>query len=102
MILFFFLYHGDTMTDSNYVGNISTIIKVFAMTFAGWIIALFASQGLDLGVDATTLGEIIGIIIGFNFAYIDAKYPNTFSWLRNVSIETEETIEDDNNADEYA
>lgn len=74
------------MNDQNYVGNISTLIKFFGMTFAGWIIGILASQGLNLGVDATTLGEVIGAFLGLCVGYLDAKYPNTFAFLGNNTI----------------
>ena len=46
------------------------------MTLAGWIISAIASQGYNLGVDATTLASVIGAVIGLMLAYIDAKYPH--------------------------
>jgi len=78
----------------NAIGNISTIIKIFAMAISGWIISLLAAHNLNLGVDAVTLAEVIGAIIGVCFAYVDAKYPNSFSWLGNapLPLETEETV----------
>lgn len=82
------------MTDYNYVGNISTVIKLMGMMFAGWIIAIAASNGLDLGVDASILGEVIGALIGLGFGYIDAKYPNSFKFLGNSDIIPDETIDD--------
>jgi len=48
------------------------------------VISFAAARGFDLGVDAQTLAEIIGAILGLIYAYIDAKYPNSFSWLGNV------------------
>ena len=71
------------MSNYNYVGNISTIVKLIGMTIAGWIISILASKGLNLGVDASVLGEVIGAFIGLAIGYIDAKNPNSFSWLGN-------------------
>ena len=68
------------------------------MTLAGWIISAIASQGYNLGVDATTLASVIGAIIGLILAYIDAKYPNTFGFLGNnktTLIESEEPVLND-------
>ena len=81
----------------NTIGNISTIGKFIATMIAGWIISLAIANGLDLGVDAVTLAEVIGAILGLIYGYIDAKYPNTFSWLGNAPtpIETEETVLND-------
>ena len=72
------------MTDNNYIGNGTTIGKFILIAFAGWIISLAASKGLDLGVDAQTLAQIIGVILGLAYSYIDAKYPNSFKWLDNA------------------
>lgn len=99
------------MTDYTYIGNISTVIKFFGMMGAGWIISLCAAQGFDLGVDASTLGQVIGVLLGLGFGYIDAKYPNTFAFLDNetnadnISYTNEDTISDNTineNGDEYA
>lgn len=92
------------MTDNNYIGNVSTVIKVIGMMFAGWILSIFAAQGLDLGVDASALGEAIGVILGLGFGYIDAKYPNTFGFLDNKNDtqpidEEQDTVDYD--GDEY-
>ena len=64
------------MTDYNYVGNISTVIKLMGMMFA------------------SMLGEVIGALIGLGFGYIDAKYPNSFKFLGNSDIIPDETIDD--------
>ena len=78
----------------NTIGNLSTIIKIISMTLAGWIITTITAQGYNLGVDAVTLASVIGAVIGLLLSYIDAKYPNSFSWLGNAPapIETEETV----------
>lgn len=74
------------MTETNYIGNISTIIKFISMTIAGYLIGVAASQGLDLPIDAATLSQLLSTIIFFIIAYIDAKYPNTFDWLGNSNL----------------
>lgn len=74
------------MTETNYIGNISTIIKFISMTIAGYLIGVAASQGLDLPIDAATLSQLVSTIIFFIIAYIDAKYPNTFDWLGNGNL----------------
>lgn len=85
------------MEDYNYIGNISTVIKLMGMMFAGWIIAIAASNGLDLGVDASILGEVIGALIGLGFGYIDAKYPNSFKFLGNSEPVLNDTVDDGEN-----
>jgi hypothetical protein len=83
--------------NDNLIGNTSTIIKFLALTISGWILSTLAAQGYNLGIDATTLASVIGAVIGLLFAYIDAKYPNSFKWLDNapVPMETEETVLND-------
>ena len=54
------------------------------MTLAGYCIGALAAQGLDLGIDATILSQVIAAIIFLILGYIDAKYPNTFKWLGNA------------------
>lgn len=74
------------MTEKNYIGNISTIVKFVAMTVAGYIIGVAASKGLNLPIDAATLSQLISTVIFFIIAYIDAKYPNSFDWLGNGNL----------------
>lgn len=73
------------MTDetTNYIGNISTVIKIFSMWLAGLCIGALAAQGLNLPIDTSTLAEAITSILFVFAAYIDAKYPNTFGFLGN-------------------
>ena len=87
--------------NSNFIGNSSTVIKFIGMTIAGWVISLLASKGLNLGVDATALGEIIGAFIGLGFGYIDAKYHNNFSFLGNGTVVTPEP-EGEEDGEDYA
>jgi hypothetical protein len=77
---------------TNYIGNISTLIKIISMTAAGWIITALAAHGYNLGVDAATLASVIGAVIGLILAYIDAKYPNTLSILGNAPVPVEEDL----------
>ena len=68
---------------TNHTGNISTLVKMILLTILPYIIA-----------DVQTQNNIISIIlaiVGFIIAYIDAKYPNTLSFLDNTEpIEEEE------------
>ena len=66
---------------SNHTGNISTIVKMILLTVLPYIIS-----------DAQTQNNVVSIILaltGFLIAYIDAKYPNTLSFLDNEAVETE-------------
>ena len=78
------------MTD-NTIGNLTTMGKFILIAFAGWIISLAASKGFDLGVDAETLAQIIGVLAGLAYSYIDAKYPNTFKCFGNAPVEIDNT-----------
>lgn len=69
--------------NTNFIGNLSTIIKFISMTLAGYLIGLATANGLNLPIDTATLAEIIGTILFFIIAYIDAKNPNNFKWLHN-------------------
>ena len=53
------------------------------MTIAGWLIGLIAAQGLDFGIDATVLSQVIAAIIFLALGYLDAKYPNNFKFLHD-------------------
>ena len=61
--------------NEEFVGNLSTIIKVLVLTF---VPAAFLEQ-----VDANTLSVALTIIIMFVFSIVDAKYSNTFAILKN-------------------
>ena len=66
---------------TNHTGNISTIVKMVLLTVLPYIVA-----------DAQTQDQIVSIIlaiVGLIIAYIDAKYPNTLSFLDNEDTETE-------------
>lgn len=62
--------------DKNLIGNISTIIKYVLITVSGYIISASAAQGLNLPLSESQLAELLGIILFFIIAHIDAKYPN--------------------------
>lgn len=81
----------------NTIGNVSTVGKFIATMMAGWVISVTVAHGLDLGVDAKTLAEVIGAILGLLYGYIDAKYPNSFGWLGNSkpAIDSEEPVMND-------
>ena len=81
----------------NYIGNLSTIVKEISMLIAGWAIGTLAAHGLELGVDAATLAQVIGAFIFLVIGYIDAKFPNTFKCLGNGTepVASEETVLND-------
>lgn len=95
------------MTETNFIGNTTTIIKWFSMMLAGAMIGTLTAHGLNLNIPETTLTEVISAIIMLTLGYIDSKYPNTFSFLgnntpaENGSPETINEIEDIDPASEY-
>ena len=84
------------MNENINIGNISTIVKTILLMFAGWAIGYFASKGFNLPIDASQLAELLFTLICIGWAYIDAKNPNTFAFLKNAQItapvETEEDL----------
>jgi len=71
------MYNNNEVKElSNHTGNISTIVKMILLTVLPYIIA-----------DSQTQDQVISIIlaiVGLIIAYIDAKYPNTLSFLDNA------------------
>lgn len=78
--------------NEEFVGNLSTIIKVLVLTF---VPAAFLEQ-----VDANTLSVALTIIIMFVFSIIDAKYSNTFAILKNNAQEIETINNEEEISDE--
>ena len=70
-------YNNNEVKElSNHTGNISTIVKMILLTVLPYIIA-----------DSQTQDQVVSIIlaiVGLIIAYIDAKYPNTLSFLDNT------------------
>ena len=67
--------YSEVKELSNHTGNISTIVKMILLTVLPYIIA-----------DTQTQDQVISIIlaiVGLIIAYVDAKYPNTLSFLDN-------------------
>ena len=96
------------MTENNFlsIGNATTIINTIALMCAGPLFAMLVAHFGSLPINETQLAMIIGFVITTVFAYINAKYHNTF-WDKetdeivipiNVTDATEnginETIED--------
>lgn len=90
------------MSTTNYIGNLSTIVKYVSMLIAGWFIGLLANYGLNLGIDAELLSEVIGAIIFLILAHIDATHPNTiFNKIKETPPQEYENIQDVDPASEY-
>lgn len=78
--------------NEEFVGNLSTIIKVLVLTF---VPAAFLEQ-----VDANTLSVALTVIVMFVFSIIDAKYANTFKILKNDTQNIETTNDEEQISDE--
>ena len=72
--------------NEEFVGNVSTIVKVLVLTF---VPAAFLEQ-----VDANALSVVLTGIIMFVFSIIDAKYANTFKILGKEKTSIEEDPEE--------
>lgn len=64
--------------DTDFIGNISTTIKVLCMWISGYAIGYFISIGMNLPINQEELAELLFILTTTLIAYIDAKYPNTY------------------------
>ena len=74
--------------NEEFVGNLSTIIKVLVLTF---VPAAFLEQ-----VDANALSVVLTGIIMFIFSIIDAKYSNKFKILdNNTPVEQNDVIDEE-------
>lgn len=62
------------------------------MAIAGWAIGFFVSIGYKLPFDEYQLTEFIATILFMVFAFIDAKYPNTFAIFGNNNPPQEEDL----------
>lgn len=89
------------MNNNELIGNITTIFKTVSMMFAGYILGYFMSVGLNLPISQEQLSEIFMTIIFFIAAYLDAKYPNAFKFLKGKPVANVETEEDLINQDYY-
>lgn len=75
------------------LGNLTTLIKMILMTF---LPAEMMAQ-----YDPSLLAAAIAMVIGFLFSIMDAKYPNTFKWLKKTPEKKEEPIMEQILNDEY-
>ena len=71
------------MTNTNIIGNLTTIIKYICMAISGWAIGILVAHGLNLPITEAQLSEILFTVIIFIIGYLDSRYPNTFGFLGN-------------------
>lgn len=67
------------MNIDDFIGNVSTIVKIL-------ICILAPSVAIWLGTDENTAIALLTAIAGLLFSLVDAKYPNTFAVFDNKPI----------------
>lgn len=60
------------------IGNVTSIVTSISLAFAGLIIGLLTSHGLNLPVSQEALAGVIGTVIMFIFSIINTKYKSTY------------------------
>ncbi|WP_407420690.1 hypothetical protein [Methanobrevibacter sp.] len=80
------------MSDTNYIGNGSSIFKTIGLLIAGyttpWLIKMLLLHfGIDLTGQETEIMQGLGLIIGIVLSYIDMKYTNNFFKKNEITIE---------------
>lgn len=73
-------------SDSNIIGNGSSVFKVIGLLIAGYIVPIVVGQGINLNGQETQITQLLGIIIAAALAYVDMKYTNSF-FKKNITIE---------------
>lgn len=86
--------------NTNFIGNISTIVKYVSMLIAGWFIGLLIAHGFNLPIGTYELSELISAIIFLLLAHIDATNPNTI-WNKNAEYPEPKNGTDAIDPDEY-
>lgn len=73
--------------NENLFGNVTTVVNVLSL-------AIFPYVSM-YGVTQDQLTSILCAIIGVLFAYLNAKYPNTFKFLGNAPVNAEAQTEEE-------
>ena len=73
--------------EYNLIGNGSSIFKTIGLTFAGYIIALLISHGVNFYGYESQIIQVLGVIIGLGISYIDMKYQNSFFKQNETTLE---------------
>ena len=79
-------------SDSNIIGNGSSIFKTLGLIIAGyttpWLIKiLLLYLGIDLTGQETEIMQGLGIIIGIILSYVDMKFTNNFFKRNEITLE---------------
>lgn len=80
------------MSDTNYIGNGSSIFKTIGLLIAGyttpWLIKILLLHfGIDLTGQETEIMQGLGLIIGIVLSYVDMKYTNSYFKRNEITIE---------------
>ena len=79
--------------ETNIIGNSTTILNSLILMITGLIVGKYGATLLQFGIDETILTQIISFIVFTAFAYINAKYHNT--WFGNSAEEPTPIIQND-------
>ena len=73
-------------SDTNFIGNSSSIFKTIGLMIAGYLIPLASAHGVNFYGQETQIIQSLGVIIGLGLSYIDMKYTNSY-FKRNITLE---------------
>lgn len=76
------------------IGNGTSILNSIIVSFAGLVIGILASHGIQLPIDQQALAGVIGVIIFFIFSVINTKFKSTFFTNENDLIVNVEGLTD--------
>ena len=73
-------------SDTNFIGNSSSIFKTIGLMIAGYLIPLAVAHGVNFYGQETQIIQVLGVIIGLGLSYIDMKYTNSY-FKKNITLE---------------
>ncbi|MBO6275717.1 MAG: hypothetical protein J6M91_09340 [Methanobrevibacter sp.] len=73
-------------SDTNVIGNSSSIFKTIGLMIAGYLIPLAVAHGVNFHGQETQIIQALGVIIGLGLSYIDMKYANSY-FKRTITLE---------------
>jgi len=76
------------------IGNGTTILNSILVSFAGLVIGILASHGIQLPLDQQALAGVLGVIVFFIFSVINTKYKSTFFTDENDLVVNVEGLTD--------
>ena len=73
-------------SDTNFIGNGSSIFKTIGLMIAGYLIPLAIAHGVNFYGQETQIIQSLGVIIGLVLSYIDMKYANSY-FKKTITLE---------------